>query len=367
MTIQGLSRFTQKTMRLSSTWVVIVILTFFLLGTFLFQNKNLLLIPQLNFWLGLIFLFSSYPVGIGLLSPLPWLYSGDDELRAGITRGALQSIIFNSLWLAVAYSIAFFILSDGDKGIPAHFVGEEIGQHFKYWDWVKRAPVNSVLSTIIGALIANGRVEKIEKETMTEALSQIRLRGLQAQLSPHVLHNSLNGLAELVHQNPIKAERGILGLSALYRQFLDFSVQHKSTIGKEKIFIEHWADLEILRLGSRLHIEWQWDDSLNSIPIPPLVLQPLVENAIKHGVTPSIHPCILRIQSFRMPDGRISLSVENNGISLDPRFAWGLGLTNLDSRLKIVYGNQSSLQLLKRDNWTYAQVIIPDHYLGWSL
>jgi hypothetical protein len=367
MTVQGLNNFTQNTMRRSSTWIVISLLTVIFLSIFLIQNKNLLVIPQLNFWFGILFIMSSLTAGIGLLSPLPWLYSGDEQLRAGILRGTVQSIVFNCLWLILAYSVSFVILSDGSEGVPAHFLGGEMDQHFNYWDWVKRAPANTVISTIIGALLANGGVDKLEKETMAGALNQTRLHGLQAQLSPHVLHNSLNGLAELVHQNPIKAEKGILDLSMLYRQFLTFSSKQKSTLGEEKAFIEQWLALELLRLESRLHVEWQWDDSLNSILIHPIILQPLVENALKHGVTPSINLSIVRIQSSRLPDGRLSLSVENSGIPLPPNPVWGLGLTNLDSRLKIAYGGKASFQLLARDGWTYAQIIIPDHYSGWSL
>jgi len=367
MTVQGLSTFTQNTMRRSTTWMVISLLTFIFLVSFFLQNKNLLVIPQLNFWFGLLFLMSSLTVGIGLLSPLPWLYSGDEQLRAGIMRGTIQSIVFNSLWLIFIYSIAFVILSDGSNGVPAHFVGGEIEQNVKYWDWVKRAPANTAIATIIGALIANAGVEKLEKESMTDALNQIRLHGLQGQLSPHVLHNSLNGLAELVHQDPIKAEQGILNLSMLYRKFLNVSSSQKSTIGEEKSFIEQWIDLERLRLGSRLQMEWDWDDTLNSIVIHPLILQPLVENALKHGVAVSMDPSVVRIQAIRLPHRQISLSVENNGTPLLPKPTWGLGLTNLDSRLKIAYSGKASLKLFSRDTWTCAHIIIPDHYPGWSL
>jgi len=90
MTVQGLNNFTQNTMRRSSMWIVISLLTVIFLSIFLIQNKNLLVIPQLNFWFGILFFFSSFTTGIGLLSPLPWLYSGDEQLRAGILRGTVQ-------------------------------------------------------------------------------------------------------------------------------------------------------------------------------------------------------------------------------------------------------------------------------------
>lgn len=119
---------------------------------------------------------------------------------------------------------------------PCSLLGGEMDQHFNYWDWVARAPANTVISTIIGALLANGGVDKLEQEAMAGVLNQTRLHGLQAQLSPHVLHNSLNGLAELVHQNPIKAEKGILGLSMLYRQFLNFSSKQKECARRREGF-----------------------------------------------------------------------------------------------------------------------------------
>ncbi len=368
MDIQGLNDFTKDNMRRSATWITILVITLAFLLIIFLRNQYLLTLNSLRVYFGIVCIISSVAFGIGFLSPLPWLYSGNHQLRANVFRGTLQSLPFNIAWLAIAYSITFLILMDDAKGIPGPYIGGEIDEHIKYWQWIRGGVANVVIATIIGGLIANQGVEKIEKESMMKSLNQERLHGLQVQLSPHVLHNSLNGLAELVHLDPNKAEQGILNLSSLYREFLVLTSKRYSSIGEESTLIQKWLSIEQLRLGSRVQVEWQWDENLNAIKVPPLILQPLVENAIKHGVTPFLQPSVLRIHASRIPDNRIVLRVENSGAPLNKSStrSWGIGLTNLDSRLKLIYGELASLKLSTDGTWTLAEITIPDHYPMWS-
>jgi LytS/YehU family sensor histidine kinase len=207
---------------------------------------------------------------------------------------------------------------------------------------------------VVGGLVAaRARSEELREVSVAEA-QVAKNRLLQSQIHPHVLFNALNGLAELVYKNPKAAERAIQHLSDLLRRIMRASEYMRLPLGEERKIISDYLALEAIRLESRLRVVWEWDEALDSIEVPPLLLQPLVENAIKHGIAPSIPggDLIIRAQARQ---GTILLEVWNSGAPFhDNDGGRGLGVRNLRSRLALHFGAGASFSIGPSDHGTLA-------------
>lgn len=173
---------------------------------------------------------------------------------------------------------------------------------------------------------------------------EAQLTALRAQLDPHFLFNTLNALAELAHQDAALTERLILRLSELLRRSLSGGDQHWATLAEELDFLEAYLDIHRALMRDRLQVQIEVDPSLRGERVPRLLLQPLVENAIRHGLAPKREGGQVRI-SARRDDGHLRLSVSDNGVggSAPPRE--GIGLGNLRRRLDVLYRGAAMMQV----------------------
>ena len=178
-------------------------------------------------------------------------------------------------------------------------------------------------------------------------LAQARLQALRMQLNPHFLFNTLNSIASLVHEQP-QAEEMIEALSDLLRLTLNASDRQEVTLREELHFLERYLLIEQIRFGERLHVEKQIDVAALDALVPILILQPLTENAIKHGIESQIAPGVIRVAAERAGKTLI-LRVKDNGRGLasSPKglLKEGVGLGNTRSRLKELYGGRALLEL----------------------
>ena len=192
-------------------------------------------------------------------------------------------------------------------------------------------------------------------------LSSARLQALRMQLNPHFLFNALNGIGTLMYRDVESADNMLVKLASLLRQSLDRGDRLTAPLREELEFIDRYLALEQMRFGNRLIVERDIDSNLLHLHVPTLLLQPLVENAIKHGVEPVQAPgtVILRIQAT--PDGTLVLMVEDNGRGLPPDGARreGVGTSNTRHRLQQQYGRNASFRLDPRpDGGTIATILI---------
>lgn len=201
------------------------------------------------------------------------------------------------------------------------------------------------------------RIEVIRLESrLSQQLVEAELRALRAQINPHFLFNSLNTIASLIVSEPEKAERITVRLGSMFRYVLIHADRPLSSLGEEIDFLRTFLDVEQIRFGERLVVEFDVDPSIKFAPIPSLILQPLVENAIKHGVAPKIEKGRIRVSAKRVSD-RILVDVEDNGVGLrgngirDHRSLsantthTGIGLQNIRERLHTMYGSNGKLSL----------------------
>ena len=216
---------------------------------------------------------------------------------------------------------------------------------------------------LVGAVI-NSRERLFGEVGQIEArFRQAQSQALQGQLNPHLLFNALNGLAELVQKDANAAEQSIHHMANLMRKVLNASRNQTHRLSEEREILEDFLDMEVLRLGPRLEIRWEWDDSLDVIPLPPLLLQPLVENALKHGIRPCPEGGVLVIAVRREEGGDLLLEVRNTGEPLRANPIPGIGNDNLRERLKLLFGEKAHFDLRTEGVWTIATARTPGNLL----
>jgi two-component system, LytTR family, sensor kinase len=194
---------------------------------------------------------------------------------------------------------------------------------------------------------------EIEAARLREKLSQAQLAALRRQLEPHFLFNTLNGIAALVrdHRNDHAVEM-IAGLSELLRQVLDSSEQQEVPLGEEMELLQKYLNLQRMRFGNRLQVSVEIPPELFGARIPNLLLQPLVENAIQHGISKRTAGGAIRIAAARQND-RVLVSIYNDGPGLPSDWEnkqGGIGITNAISRLQSHYGKACDLHLRNHES-----------------
>ncbi len=138
----------------------------------------------------------------------------------------------------------------------------------------------------------------LRSRALSQALTEARLQALQARIRPHFLFNTINAVLSLIRSDPVRAETALEDLADLFRVLMADN-RKLTTLSKEVELCREYLDLEKLRLGERLQVEWYIDKMPGDAMIPPLVLQPLLENAVYHGIEPSSSPGIISIHIYR--------------------------------------------------------------------
>ncbi|WP_158611867.1 sensor histidine kinase [Guyparkeria sp. SCN-R1] len=188
------------------------------------------------------------------------------------------------------------------------------------------------------------------------AAAEARLSALHARIRPHFLFNSLNTVAELVHDRPEAAEQAVLDLSRVFRAAL--ASDSTSTLAEEVELARRYLDIEHWRLGERLHVDWQLPEPLPAISLPILTLQPLVENAVRHSVERQAGPGPIRVEC-RVGSRSIGLVIENDLVAGDDHHGNGMALANIRDRLALMFGEAASLRAGPVDGRFRVKLVLP--------
>jgi LytS/YehU family sensor histidine kinase len=213
------------------------------------------------------------------------------------------------------------------------------------------------LSRLAAVVIA--QVERFRSETMERLASEAELRALQAQINPHFLFNALNALYGTIPRHVEGARRAVSNLAEIFRYFLQ-NDRSEIRLSEELKIIRAYMELEQLRLGDRLRVEIDVDASAEAVPIPPLSIQPLVENAVKHGVARRTGPGHVTLRIRRIA-GVLRVEVRDSGGGLLPSDGShnGVGLDNVRQRLRLAYGPESKLTIGVEAGETVVSFEIP--------
>ena len=204
------------------------------------------------------------------------------------------------------------------------------------------------------------RVEGLRRQEMNRLVSQAELRALQSQINPHFLFNALNTLYGTIPREANGARRMVINLAEIFRYFLQ-SDRTFVPLAQEMQIVRAYLEVEQLRLGDRLTVEFHVDESALDLLVPVLSVQPLVENAIKHGIAQSAEPGYVHVR-IELRGEELRILVENSSntatAALEGAGA-GVGLQNVRRRLEICYGPGATLRLAPDQQKTTAEICIP--------
>ena len=208
------------------------------------------------------------------------------------------------------------------------------------------------------------RQEHITYIEIEKALVQTRLDALKVQLQPHFLFNTLNTISMLVRQKDEQTATSILAkLGDLLRYVLENREVHWVELKKEIEFVEKYLSIESIRFQNRLKYSISLDPSTENVLIPDLLLQPIVENALKHGLSGSTKGGMIIIKTLRNDD-YIEISISDNGVGFNPRIkakqTTGIGLKNIEERIHNLYPGEASFRITSAPNeGTKVNFVLP--------
>jgi two-component system, LytTR family, sensor kinase len=210
------------------------------------------------------------------------------------------------------------------------------------------------------------RNDIIEKIQMKASIDASEAKILRAQINPHFMFNALNSIRALILEDPSKAQTGISQLSNILRSALVADRKTTISLSEELKTIEDYLGLEKVRYEERLQIKWEIEEETKSLQVPPMMLQTLVENAIKHGVQQATKWGFIEIRTETL-EGNLNISIRNTGElkrTENKAIDGGFGLQNTQRRLNLQYGLKAKFDIFQEDNnIVCARVSIPLNYV----
>ncbi len=208
--------------------------------------------------------------------------------------------------------------------------------------------------------------ERYNKSLKLEAsVREIELNNLKSQLNPHFIFNALNSIRALVDENPDKSKEAINQLSNILRNSLATEKKGLTNFDDELKVVKDYLGLESIRFEERLKTEFDIDPESNQFRVPPLMVQTLVENGIKHGISKLKEGGIIQVKT-RVDNDFLKIFIRNSGqfqVNGTKQNSGGLGLENTRQRLKLIYGHDASIRILtENNNFVLTEIIIPHLY-----
>lgn len=285
-------------------------------------------------------------------------------------KGQWRSVAILHIIAALLFSFCWVLLRSWLVQLQAGWSGQTVvfqevfsgllGKTFRYNLWV--------YFMIVAVTHAFDYYQKFhERELRTQELetrlTRAKLQALQMQLNPHFLFNTLHTISALMHKDVEAADRMVMKLSELLRLALDNTDTHEVPLQEELEFLQRYLEIEKTRFRDRLNIVMEVAPDTLRAKVPNLVLQPLVENAIRHGIEKHARPGKITLRAEKK-DGQLELQVQDNGGGLksNAQHREGIGLSNTRMRLQQLYGEEQAFELKNVETGgLLARVVIPFH------
>jgi len=275
------------------------------------------------------------------------------EMRGWYMSATMYAIIIPLLWAVNLFMggkfWAHWATLGWGFGLTIHGLSVFAGRSFFGSEWEERK-VDEIMAR-----------EKLKVVSSEKQLMQAQMRMLQAQIEPHFLFNTLATIQSLIGRSPEKANLMMDNFIAYLRQSLAASRAQEGTVKQEFDLLRHYLELLKIRMGDRLQFELAVADELGSAPLAPMLLQPIVENAIKHGLEPKVDGGTVRVSATRVGE-RMVLSVADNGLGFSEHAdssGEGVGLSNLRERLAVLYDGQATLTVADVNPGTEITIRVP--------
>jgi hypothetical protein len=237
---------------------------------------------------------------------------------------------------------------------------------YSFWNKVVRISIGFFLILLIWNFIyftyhyiQKTRTEKLDKIRLESLVKELELKTIKSHINPHFIFNALNSIRALVDENPERARTAITELSNILRSSMQAEKLETAPLERELNIVKDYLELEHIRFEDRLKVEYDIDEDTLDQQVPPMMLQTLVENAIKHGISKQVTGGLIKIISdFR--NNHHELIVQNTGIIESATSTEGFGIVSTQNRLKLLFGNKAGFALKNvNGNMVEAKVIMP--------
>ena len=305
---------------------------------------------------GAIALFSGQPGAFERFVPMGILFANAIGFAAGFSaRFVLPRYV--ALPRLVRFPLAILtLLAGGAFGTALVIFFRPVTVFYQARLILLLVVVNSIIAVIVGLIIYNyerlrDEIEagyrklaenRVREERLRELAVRSELKALKAQINPHFLFNALNSISALISIDP-EAAQGTLGrLAGIFRGTLLASEKESVPLSKELELVDAYLEVERARFGKRLRVRQAVADGARDVPVPPLILQPVVENAVRHGISPSVDGGTISIEAV-LADEALTVTVEDDGSGVDSDdlediMSRGYGLKNVRDRLNARFG-----------------------------
>ena len=239
--------------------------------------------------------------------------------------------------------------------------------------WLVELAICACAPVVVGIPLKIWNAIRIERklEEQSRLLMEARLDALQRQINPHFLFNTLNSITSLVRSKPELAREMIVKLANILRVLLK-DREAFVPFSEELKFTDDYLDIEVVRFGDKLRVVKEIAEETLHVVVPSMLLQPLIENSIKHGLEPRIQGGSVTLRSCILADGRLMLEVEDDGVGMEPdrnppsavsglvRPGTGIGMRNVRERMEVLYGDAAEVTIVSRPGrGTKVTLIMP--------
>ena len=294
-----------------------------------------------------------WPIFVGELTE--WLlWVGLVPVALRVDRWARRSHWARALATHVVLLLGFFALSNATMTLLGGWVDPAAAGNAFLPEFVRRTSVKLPAALVVYALILVAgrwlavagayRSESVRRARVEADLTEARLENLRMQLHPHFLFNAFHSVAALVREGEnVRAVDTLAHLGELLRRSLEIDAR-EIPLHDEIELLEHYLSVQRVRFPDRLRVHVEIDGPAAEALVPPLILQPLVENAIRHGLDMERDDGTVRVRG-RVADGFLQMSVADNGIGIQPEAGEGVGLSNTRRRLDHMYGDRHEISI----------------------
>jgi sensor histidine kinase YesM len=327
---------------------------------------------------GAVALFSAQPGAFARFVPMGILFANAIGFAAGFSaRFILPRYV--GLPRLVRFPLAIItLLAGGAFGTALVIFFRPLTVFYEARLILLLVSVNSIIAVIVGLIIYNyermrGEIEagyrklaenRVREERLRELAARSELKALKAQINPHFLFNALNSISALISIDPDAAQGTLEKLAGIFRGTLLASEKETVTLEKELELIDAYLDVERARFGRRLRVTQEIEEGAGAVPVPPLILQPVVENAVRHGISPSVEGGTISIGAA-VADGALTITVEDDGSGIDSDdledlLSRGYGLRNVRDRLSARFGEGEWFRIEGgKGSGTKVRIVIP--------
>lgn len=327
-------------------WVAVVIMFNYLNGTFKAELVRTLIVI--------------YLLGIAMSHLLRWYIAQREWLDMTLGQVLLRLLISSAILGGLSFSVHAFIndVLFSDLQPMLSIPGRDVFTLVQNW---------SVLYVLWGFgyfayhwFVAHRR-EEVRNLRLEGAMRESELSMLRNQMNPHFIFNAMNSIRALIDEDPATAKQAITQLSGILRSSLLTGRKKSVPLSEELAVVRDYLALERIRFEERLNVEWNIDPATEQLYVPPMMLQTLAENAVKHGIAKLTKGGTVRISAER-GEGIVLLTVANSGVLDHPVHngnSTGIGLRNTRKRLQLLYGDQAELTIMNSNGMVTTHVSIP--------